>query len=86
MSLEYTDAQEGANISTMTSTRVGQRGEGGCGLGVHTERMALRYTYSYIYIYIFRKYKLYFMTLRLFGTPSEYLIPCIKCIFVYSGW
>ena len=79
MSLEYTDAQEGAKISTMTSTRVGQRGEGGCGLGVHRERMALRYTYSYIYI-------LYFMTLRLFGTPSEYLIPCIKCIFVYSGW
>jgi len=29
MSLEYVNAQEGAKISTMISTRVSQRGEGG---------------------------------------------------------
>jgi len=35
-SLEHADAHEGAKTITKTSTRVGQRGGGRCGLGMHT--------------------------------------------------
>ena len=72
--------------STKTSTKVVQRGGRGCGLGVNTERMVLANTYIYMHIYTFPEYACYFMTLRLFGTPSESLIPCIMCKFVCSVW
>ena len=43
----------GCSFSVVVVGLVGQRGGGGCGLGVDTERMALTRIYVYIFTYKF---------------------------------
>ena len=73
----------GCCFSTVVVGRVGQRGGGGCGLGVHTECLALTHIYTYIHTSIyFSRIQIWLHDLATFWYS---LIPCIMRMFLCSG-